>query len=172
MERGKQMLKIIHSMKELDLGQLMSVYVQSNREHGVQHDPGLSENEQLLQAEQELYCYIQEFLASDQAFYAVWVSGVRYVAALRMEPYLDGLLLEALETAPEARGNGCATALVKSTLAYLREQGSTVVYAHISKSNLASLAVHKACGFEILKDHARYIDGSFSNAAYTLRHTG
>lgn len=162
------MLRMIYSMKGLDLGQLMTVYTESNRENGKTFYPYLSANEQLLQVEQDLFSYIREFFRNDQTFYAVWAPEGRYAAALRMEPYLDGLLLEALETAPEARGKGYATALVEAVIAKLREHGSIPVYAHVSKKNPASLKVHRNCGFEIVKDHAAFVDGSVSNDTCTL----
>ena len=164
------MLKIIHFMEELDFGQLMFVYEQSNRENGEKFHSRLSENEQLLQAEQDFYNYLRQFFSDTRAFYAVWASGGIYKAALRMDPYLDGYLLEALETAPEARGKGYATVLVRELLAHLSSRGRIAVYSHVSKKNMISLTVHHSCGFQIIKDYAVFIDGSVSSDAYTLQY--
>jgi len=85
-----------------------------------------------------------------------------------MEPYSDGFLLCALETAPDSREHGYATALVLEVLDYLSQQGSGTVYSHVSKRNQSSLAVHKKCGFEIIKDYAVYSDGSVLQNCFTL----
>ena len=163
------MLKIISSMKELNFAQLMRVYEQSNRENGKIRFPYMTVQEQLLQAEQGFYSYLREsFFSEPGAFYAVWEIKGRYVSALRLEPYQDGLLLEALETAQEDRGKGYATALVGAVTARLNERGSVRVYSHVGKRNVASLAVHRACGFEKILNHAVYVDGSVSHTSYTL----
>ena len=154
------MLIIAHALKELRFGQLMEVYSQSNSE---------ACNGNLLQAEQDFYAYLREsFFCDPKAFYAVWERDGTYKAALRMEPYKDGYLLEALETAPSARRKGYATMLVKEVLNWQAEQGSTAVYSHVKKVNEASLAVHRACGFVEILDHAVYIDGSVLRDSVTL----
>lgn len=154
------MLKIIHALRELQFGQLMDVYTQSNAEFY---------GGNVLQAEQEFYAYLREcFFTDPMAFYAVWVCDGRYKAALRVEPYNDGLLLAALETAPAERKKGYATELVRDVLELLAAQGNTAVYSHVHKKNVASLAVHRACGFEKILDYARYADGSIMKESYTL----
>ncbi len=153
------MLIIAHSLKELHFRQLMDVYAQSNFEA----------NKSLLESEQDFYTYLREYFFRDpKAFYAVWESDGAYRAALRMEPYKDGHLLEALETAPDERGKGYATMLVSGVLDWLSEQGSVSVYSHVNRSNAASLAVHKACGFKKILDYAVYIDGSVLRDSVTL----
>lgn len=161
------MLKIIRSIDELDFRLLAGVYAQSCQENGRLNYPDRSIGEQLLYAEQDLYGEVKCFFRDKTAFYAVWERSGHYVAVLRMEPYRDGLLLEGLETAPTERRKGYATALI---CAVLSELGSMVVYSHIDKSNAASLAVHRACGFERILDYSVYADGSVSHSAYTLRY--
>ena len=157
---GGWMLRIIRSMSALDIAQIMTVYKESNRSNGRENYPHLSENLQLLQAEQDFYAYLGEFLSDEGSFYAVWAPEGCYTAALRLERYCDGLLLTALETAPEARRRGNASALVQAVLVYLAEHGRTKVYSHVSKGNPASIAVHTSCGFEKIHEYAVYIDGS------------
>ena len=82
-----------------------------------------------------------------------------------MEPYEDGLLLSALETAPKHRGKGYATVLVREVLNQLE---GTAVYSHISLRNRGSLQVHRKCGFRKLLDHARYLDGSVHTDSVTM----
>lgn len=160
-------LKLAKDMRELDFGALMQVYEEGNLENGAEFYPNLSGNEQLIRAQEDFYAYLREcFFQTDGAVYAIWEGQGRYLSALRLEPWQDGLLLEALETAPDLRGRGYAKALIRSVLGILPEQ---TVYSHVSKKNTASLAVHAACGFEKCKEYAVYADGSVRHNSYTLR---
>lgn len=158
------MLYLAKKFRELNFSGLMEVYEEGNRENGAQHWPGLSENEQILRAEQDFYRYLEDFFKTEGAFYAVWEENGRYLSALRMEPYEDGLLLEALETRPDCRCKGYASALLQAVL----EQEERAVYSHVSRNNAASLRTHEKCGFQKIRDHAVYIDGSVSTSAVTL----
>ena len=147
----------------------MEIYTEGNIENGRDNYPGMSVQEQLREAEQDFYQYLQSvFFRQKDSFYAIWEADDRYCSALRLEPYADGLLLCALETVPEARRQGYASALIKTVLEYLSGQGSGVLYSHVSKRNVPSLKVHEKCSFEIIKDHAVYSDGSVLNSHVTL----
>jgi len=153
------MLIIARSLRQLHFGKLMDVYAESNSVG----------SKSLLQAEQDFYAYLQEsFFCDPDAFYAVWEDDGSYKAALRMEPYKDGLILTGLETVSSERRKGYATLLIRSVLQWLAQQGSITVYSHINKANKASLAVHRVCGFQKLLDHAVYIDGSVLRNSVTL----
>lgn len=159
------MLYVAHRLNQLSFSQLMAVYEEGNRKNGAELSPKLSENEQILRAESAFYQYLSEsFFRTPGAFCAIWMEKNRYVSALRLEPYQDGLLLEALETAPDCRGHGYATALLQAVLERCPEK----VYSHVGKCNEASLAVHEKCGFHIVLDHAVYVDGSVARNAWTL----
>lgn len=161
------MLIIANSLKELRYSSLMEVYRESNLENAREFWPGVPENQQILQAEQGFYHYLKEgFFMQPGAVYCVWEEDGRYISALRLEPYEDGLLLEALETAPEQRRKGYAKALIQSVLAWVPKGR---IYSHVAKRNAASLATHRACGFEKILEYAKYIDGSVSGNSYTLR---
>lgn len=163
------MLTIARSISELRFGGLMSLYSETNRETGRQAWPDEPEYCQLMSAEQECYRYLRDcFFTTPGAVYAVWQIDGKYVSALRLEPYRDGLLLEALETAPEERQKGYAAALIRAVQDWLREQGNVKVYSHVSKQNLASLKTHERCGFHRILEHAAYIDGSVSQSACTM----
>lgn len=160
------MLKIYKNLRELDFQRLMTIYEEGNRENGQERYPELPEGQQILRAEQDFYQYLREcFFPTEGAFYAVWEEDGQYVAALRLEPYQDGLLLEALETRPDMRRRGYAKTLIRSVLEVTRE---IRVYSHVSKRNLPSLRAHYACGFEIWMDYAVYADGSVLQNSYTL----
>lgn len=164
------MLIIVRSLRELNFGELMRVYVEGNLENGAELYADFSENEQLLRAEADFYTYLREcFFTVPGAVYAVWEEGGRYICALRLEPWQDGLLLEALETAPEKRGRGYAKMLMRAVLDTIPDK---TAYSHVSKKNTASLAVHAACGFERILEHALCADGSVMTNLCTLRWTG
>lgn len=166
-----KMLHIYKSFSELDIEQLMLVYLQGNLENGSLLYPECGENEQRRRAEDDFISYLREdFFSHPNAFYAVWAPDGCYKAALRLEPYRDGLLLEALETAPEARRQGYATVLIRKVMSYLQPLKWTCIYSHIHKRNIASLNVHKKCGFQIISDSATYIDGTVTQSSYTLRY--
>ena len=158
------MLYIVRSGRDLDFRQLMDVYEESNRQWAREHYPYLSESEQILRTEQDMYENLRCFFLERASFYAIWEQDGSYVSAVRFEPYRDGMLLEALETKPAERKRGYAKQLVTAVL----DQMHGKIYSHVDKHNHPSLAVHKDCGFEIILDHAVFIDGSASQKSYTL----
>ena len=160
------MLRITRSMGQLPFGQLMEVYAEGNLENGREFWPDLSEGQQLLQAEQELYQYLREvFFQTAGAAYYLWEHHGKPVSALRLEPYRDGLLLEALETHPLHRRKGYAKMLIKAALETVGEQK---VYSHVGKRNVASLNTHLSCGFQRISEQAVYADGSINDRCATL----
>ena len=163
------MLKIVKSMSQLDISKLMYVYSEGNTQNGAELYPHLSIEAQIREAELDFYRYLNDvFFRIADAFYAVLESDYRYLAALRLEPYRDGWLLCALETAPGERKKGYATELINSVKKYLIVKGDFKIYSHVSKRNLASLSVHRKCGFKTLLDYAVYLDGSVLHNSYTL----
>lgn len=160
------MLKIAKKLGEMSFSQLMEIYVEGNRENGEERYPEEPEYRQLELAEADFRQYLTEdFFQHAGAFYTVWEEAGQYVSALRLEPYRDGLLLEALETRPDRRRMGYASKLIHGALDL---PGVTKVYSHVSKRNAPSLAVHKKLGFRVVADHAVYIDGSVNRRAVTF----
>ena len=149
------MLIIVNSFSQLNIPQFLAVYAQSTG--CVPHK------------EAAFLSYLQEdFFRQKGAFYALWeVEGV-YRSALRLEPYRDGLLLQALETKPDDRRNGFSYALLSCALEHLRSEGYTGVYSHVAKNNRASLALHKKCGFVQFSESARLLDGTVTQNACTM----
>ena len=162
------MLKIITSMKELNFSQLVAVYEESIHKSGMENYSDLSENVQYLQAEQDFYGYIKLFFEQEGSICAVWAPEGGYQAALRLEPYADGLLLAGLETAPGSRRKGFAKALIEAVVEKLEDVGKMIVYSHVDKQNFASLSIHAYCGFERTKEYAVYSDGSVLHSSCTL----
>lgn len=153
------MLIAARLLKELNFSALMDVYIEGNLE---KTESGMT----LLEAEQDFYQYLQEgFYSAPGAVYYVWQEQGKYMSALRLEPYRDGWLLEALETAPEQRRKGYGEMLIRAVLAL--EEYETI-YSHVHKGNTPSLAIHKKCGFCVVSDTAAYIDGSVNPYACTM----
>ena len=152
------MLSIVSKISQLDFSALMEIYEEGNRENGAELWPELPEGLQMLNAEQAFHQYLREcFFVTPDAVYCIWQDKGKYVSALRLEPYQDGLLLEALETVPCCRHKGYASALIMAVLECFDGQK---IYSHVSKRNTASLRTHEKCGFCRVADHAVYADGS------------
>ena len=161
------MLLIAKSLRGLSFPKLMEVYVEGNRENGGDRYPGETPDRQLALAEEDFREYLsQVFFAAEGAAYFILEEAGRYVSALRLEPYRDGLLLEALETDPEQRRRGYAAGLIEAVQTYLGEGGK--LYSHVDKRNLPSLKTHEKCGFRRIADVAVYVDGSVNRKACTM----
>ena len=162
------MLIVANRLNDFSFGKLMEVYIEGNLENGQENFPDEPEGRQIALAEQDFYDYLKQiFFITDRAQYFIWEEGGCYISALRMEPYRDGLLLEALETAPQHRRNGHAAKLLTAAM---EEAGGEIVYSHVNKRNIASLRTHEKCGFEKILDYAVYADGSVNDRCYTLRY--
>jgi len=160
------MLSIVQSMKDLSFSELREVYSEGNLENARERYPNLPEGQGILQAEQDFYQYLREvFFKTGGAFYVIWQQGGRYVSALRLEPYRDGLLLNGLETAPEYRRQGYARKLLHAAL---EQCGGCKVYSHVHKKNVPSLQLHVQCGFQRVSEQAVYLDGSVNSFCCTM----
>ena len=161
------MLVLAKKLHQLNFRQLMEVYAEGNEENGEDMWPELNREQRLLRAEQAFYQYLAEgFFPVPGAVYAIWEENGKYVSALRLEPYEDGLLLEALETAPQCRRRGYGEKLIRA----VQDAFPQKIYSHVSKRNVPSLAIHKKCGFRQVLDYAKYIDGSVARNAVTLQY--
>ncbi len=162
------MLIAAKSMSDLHFGKLMEVYEQSNLE-AAEERKNLPPMFALQLAEQDFRQYLREvFFKTNGAICFVWEENGRYVSALRIEPYRDGLLLAALETSSAQRGKGYAATLIREVQVYLRQQGKVKLYSHVNKRNTASLRTHEKCGFRIISDCAVYLSGSVDYRCCTL----
>lgn len=160
------MLQIAYKLNELSFRMLMEVYAEGNQENGQELWPHETPSYQLAMAEQDFYDYLKRtFFCVSGAYYAVLEENGRYVSALRMEPYRDGLLLSALETAPDVRRKGYGKTLIQ---AVLEQMTPGKVYSHVSKRNVASLRLHEVCGFYKVLDYGVYADGSVLTSSVTL----
>ena len=160
------MLLVFEKLRDMSFSNLMAVYEEGNKENAEEFWPDLVEGQGLLRAEQEFYQYLREvFFPTEQARYYVWEEQGMYLSALRLEPYRDGMLLEALETHPDHRRKGYAVGLIR---AVQEACPNLKIYSHVGKRNTASLKTHEKCGFRRISDQAVYADGSVNSRSYTL----
>lgn len=96
--------------------------------------------------------------------YAVMQVGEDYASAVRFEPYADGFLISCLQTAGDFRRQGYAENLIRR----MREELSKPLYSHVDKRNHASMQLHNKCGFRLLSDTARLLDGTVTSRFVTL----
>ena len=143
---------IARSVRELDPGCLMDLY----------SVPGNSSQTN------RFYEDLIAFFRQRESFYGVLCDGDRYLAALRIEPFLDGVIVTGMETDPTMRRKGYATHLLGSVLNIMAREGCYKVYSHVEKRNFPSLCVHERCGFSVVLDYAVLLDGSVSNSYVTL----
>lgn len=156
-------LHLFYTFDALPFWEMMDIYIEGNVGNGEYFFPEKPKAEQLQLAIQKFRDYLAEdFFPQENAFCALWMEDGQYVSALRLKPGEDGLLLEALETRPDQRKQGCAFKLIN---AVLQEIGSQTVYAHVSKRNAASLRTFQKCGFSILRDAN---DGAENHSIRTL----
>lgn len=162
------MLETVRQLRGLRFRELMNVYEEGNLENARELYPEETEARGQALVEEDFYQYLKIFFQTPGAVYKVWTEQESYVSALRLEPYQDGLLLEALETRPDMRRKGFAAMLIRQTLKDL--PAGTKVYSHVSRRNLASRKTHESSGFAQILDHAVYIDGSVHTALVTYCH--
>ena len=155
------MLREYQSLKDFPFSAVMSIYEETNRKTGKSRYPDEPPERQVALAEGELYNYLRDvFFSQPVAKYYLWLVGDRPVSALRIEPYRDGFLVSAMETAPESRSHGYAKALLQ---AVIHGMVPVRLYSHIHHRNAASIAVHTACGFRKIRDCAVTLDGTFTS---------
>lgn len=139
-------------LSSVDLRGLMKVYAQSVGDMTWQKENAFTEDLQL-------------FFDCQNVFLALWeIHGVP-VSAVRIEPYRDGYLITCMETDPNHRRNGYASALLRAVMA----DTPGVYYAHVDKKNMASLRLHEDLGFQVILDHAVHVDGSVFANSFTLK---
>lgn len=149
------MLYKITRGEDLDKRKLMDIYAESNAENAEDFFPEETDRKEALRkAEAGFLDFLKnDFLAGPGN--ACWVleeNGI-WCSALRTSQIRPGLYyLEALETRPDRRKNGCASRLLSGVLDSLKEDGSFRLCACVSKKNTASLKTHEKCGFRIVSD--------------------
>lgn len=148
------MLLKFEKMSKEDMYRMVhSVYIEASYENAKEKYP---ESEDLTEAmkQEEIY-FVEKFLGkfmskNKNSYYVLEENGV-WVSALRLTK-LDGYyFMEALETAPAYRKKGYAEKLISEVIMHLGE--GAVIRSNVRKTNIASLAIHKKCGFVIEQEN-------------------
>lgn len=160
------MLQLYYRFTGAQTDRLMTLYREGNRENAAYYYPDLSAEQGLLRAREDFCRYLREdFFRVPGGVYCIWEEDGAWVSGLRLEPWEDGLLLEALETDPDFRRQGYGRRLLR---AVQDQWAHERIYSHVNKKNRPSLAVHAQCGFKLWKDTARLLDGTVSAGCCTL----
>lgn len=168
------MLHIVQRWEDLDTKKLMEVYAESNGENAEEFYPGEDKASAVQKVEEGFLDFLRrEFFTGPGPAYWILEEGGRWVSALRTNRLRPGFYyLEALETRPDSRRQGCAARLLGEVIRVLKEQGPFQLSDCVSKKNLASLQTHAACGFRIASeagtDHLR---GGSNPREYSLVYT-
>ena len=169
------MLIKINSFKKIDRIKLMDIYSEGNIENIDYFYSDMSDkNEALKRIEDNFLNYIKEnfFKNIRNKYMILEVDGI-WVSALRLYYVEDGLYyIEALETHPEYRKKGYGAKLLLQVLDLLKETGGFKICDCIRKENIASLATHKKCGFEIVSEKGYdYLQKESDERSYGMEYT-
>ena len=135
------MLISINQINDSVIDNLFSIYSESMSD--------LRQNFDCDSAMREAYSiFVRDFIRDPKRLILVEEVSGEWASALRaIETKPGRWFLEALETTPEKRGRGFASALLLHTISFLQSVGMTEAACTISKNNAKSQAVHKKCGF-------------------------
>lgn len=148
-------LRIITSYADLDGPRLMEVYAESNFENTDYFFPELEDKALAVRKVEEGFLTFlrDEFFAGPGPAYYVLEEAGEWVSALRMNEVEPGLYyLEALETRPGYRRQGCGARLLRMVTDHLKSKGPFRICDCVDKQNEASVRTHLACGFRIVAD--------------------
>lgn len=149
------MLRKITRYDDLDPRALMDVYAESSFENTDYFYPGDADKaEAVRKVEAGFLDFLRtEFFSREGNVYWIQEENALWVCACRISAIRPGLFyLEALETRPDCRKQGCASRLLAGVLAELKRDGPFRLCDCVSKRNRASLKTHEACGFSIVSE--------------------
>lgn len=147
------------------------IYIEASYEIAKEKYPELEDLTEAIREEEYYFVekFLGKFLSKHENTYYVLEEEGQWVCALRLTK-LDGFYyMEALETAPEQRQKGYASKLIKEVIKFVKQNGETSIRSNVNKTNDASLATHKKCGFEIVEENGiNYISGEQRNNVYGM----
>lgn len=167
------MLKEYKSMTQNEMYTLVhEIYIEGCTENALEKYPDADDLSAAIWAEEASFItYLQSFFASpDNAYYVLEENGMP-VCATRLSRIADFYYLEALETPPKYRKKGYASRLLKELTTLLHQRGPVDIRDCVSKTNTASLATHKKCGFIIAEESGIYYpSNTINNKTYGMRY--
>ena len=152
------MLKEYKSMTQEEMYTLVhEIYIEGCMENAREKYPDATDLTTAIQQEEDSFvCFLQDFFTLPENTYYV----------LEKDNYL-----EALETPPKYRKKGYASELLNEMITHLHQQGSVDIRDCVSKTNTASLATHKKCGFFIAEENGIYYpSNTVNNKTYGMRY--
>lgn len=169
------MLHVVRRFEDLDGTRLMEIYAESNSENAESFYPDLSDRaEGVRRVEQGFLEFLKErFYALPDPIYWILEEDGLWVSALRTNQPEPGLYyLEALETRPDCRRQGCACRLLNRVLDVLKESGPFRLCDCVGKNNAPSLRTHAKCGFRITaEDGFSHLSGETNPRSYSLEYS-
>ena len=150
------MLLVYHEMLKEEMYRMVhDVYIEASREIAKENHPELTDLTEAIKEEERYFVekFLGKFLSMNKNTYYVLEEDGAWVSALRLTK-LDGFcFMEALETPPEHRKKGYASKLIREVIRHLEENEKVVIRSNVRKTNRASLATHKKCGFVIEEEN-------------------
>lgn len=168
------MLKKYKSMTQKEMYTLVhEIYIESCTENAMENDPDASDLTAAIRQEEDSFVlFLQNFFSSPKNTYYVLEKDGAPVSAARLTSCEGFYYLEALETPPIYRKMGYASQLLKEIIAYLHTQGPVDIRDCVNKTNAASLATHKKCGFVLAEENGIYYPSDTVNPkTYGMRYT-
>lgn len=149
------MIVKITSYDKLDPEKLMAVYGESNEENIDYFYPGAADRRLALrQVEEGFLNYLRtDFFSRVGSRYWVLEENGLWLSAVRLSRVAEGLYyMEALETHPAHRRQGCAARLLNAVIEELQRGGSFRLCDCVGIHNLASRRTHERCGFRAVAE--------------------
>ena len=169
------LLTFRHMTKEEMYRMVHNVYSEASYEIAKDKHPEMQDLSKAIQEEEQYFVekFLGKFMSKDENTYYVWEENGEWVSALRLTK-LDGFyFMEALETAPEHRGKGYASELIKALIQKFKEYEQVVIRSNVRKTNIASLATHEKCGFVIEEENGtNHISGVQKDCFYGMLYQG
>ena len=165
------MLREFDSINENERYRLVhEIYGESNLENVRWDNPEVEDFSKLLFEYEKGYMdFVQSFLDSEENRYYIWEINGQWVSALRMTKVEDFYYLEALETAKQYRQKGYGTKFLQELIELLKKRGKVIIRSNVSKNNMASLALHRKCGFAIEEENGiNYLTGEQRASVYGM----
>lgn len=169
---------MVHEFKEMTESEMYrmvrEVYPEGSLEIAREKYPQLEDlSEAISEEERYFVSFLHKFMASEQNRYYVLEMDGAWVSALRLTKLEGFYYLEALETAPQHRKKGYAAILIRKVCSLLKQQNNVVIRSNVNKSNMASLATHKKCGFRIeLENGVNCLTGEERDYVYGMIYEG
>ena len=149
------MLLKITRFCDLDTRALMDVYAKSNFENTDYFYPDDADKaEAVRKVEAGFLAFLRtDFFSRKGSVYWILEENAVWVSTCRISTVRPGLFyLEALETRPDCRKQGCASRLLTGVLEEMKREGPFRLCDCVGKRNRASLKTHEACGFRVVSE--------------------